>query len=131
MIHLFRTMARRLQAVFLADLALEFEAALLSRQADRTAELLVQAEQHERHGFPAVAAQLRAGAEALALGRPPAGVLPELEHWLSDGPDIEPTIPQAPAAPTTDHPTNGTAGNGHGINCVGKLSRAPRTGAKP
>jgi hypothetical protein len=109
MLSLFRTMTDRLKALFVADVALEFEALLLSRQADRTAELLVQAEQHERHGFPGVAAQLRAGAEALSLGRPLAGVLPALEHWQVAGDEV------APAIATDDHLRhNGTTGNGQG-----------------
>src|SRR3954471_18390909 len=111
MIALFRTMTDRLKALFAADVALEFEALLLSRQADRTAELLVQAEQHERHGFPAVAAQLRAGAQALSLGRPLAGVLPALEHWQAPGNEA------APASTTAvdDHPvTNGHHSGGKG-----------------
>src|SRR3954447_22738774 len=96
---LFQTIAERLRALFVADLALEFEAQLLSRQADRRAELLVQAEQHDRHGFPSVAAQLRHQAEALSLDRPLAVVLPALEHWRADDPDIE----SAPPPPMT-HP---------------------------
>src|SRR3954447_22287842 len=76
MLNLFRTISDRLKALFVADLALEFEAQLLTRQADRTAELLVQAEQHELHGFPGVAAQLRAGAEARSLARSAAGGCP-------------------------------------------------------
>src|SRR4051794_8991791 len=100
MIALFRMMTDRLKAMFAADVALEFEALLLSRQADRTAELLVQAEQHERHGFPAVAAQLRAGAEALSLGRPLAGVLPALEHWQV----ADDTAASMTPTPTGDHP---------------------------
>jgi hypothetical protein len=110
MLNLFRTISDRLKALFVADVALEFEALLLARQADRTAELLVQAEQHERHGFPTVAAQLRAGAEALSLGRPLAGVLPALEHWQV----ADDTVTTA-MTPTDDHPrTNGTGGKGRG-----------------
>jgi hypothetical protein len=131
MLDLFRTITERLKALFAADVALEFEAQLLARQADRTAELLVQAEQHERHGFPTIAAQLRAGAQALSLGRPLAGVLPALEHWRADGLDAEPAAPFATSAPIAGHPTNGTAGNGHGSNRVAKLSGARRTGTSP
>src|SRR3954453_9262360 len=107
---LFQTIADRLRGVFVAALALGCEAPLRSRQADRRAELLVQAEQHDRHGFPSVAAQLRHQAEALSLDRPLAGVLPALEHWRADDPDSE----SAPATPMT-HPSpthNGTTGTG-------------------
>ncbi|HEX8200621.1 MAG TPA: hypothetical protein VF590_09045 [Isosphaeraceae bacterium] len=122
MIALFRTMTDRLKAMFAAGVALEFEALLLARQADRTAELLVQAEQHERHGFPAVAAHLRAGAEALSLGRPLAGVLPALEHCqVTDG---------AMTASTTSTggppQANGTIGNGLGGKARG--ARLPVAG---
>jgi hypothetical protein len=111
MIALFRTISDRLKALFVADVALEFEALLLARQADRTAELLVQAEQHERHGFSTVAAQLRAQAKALSLGRPLAGVLPALEHWqVADDVMAASMTP----TPTGGHPhANGTVGNGH------------------
>jgi len=97
--NLFQTITDRLRALFVADVALDFEAQLLSRQADRQAELLVQAEDHDRHGFPAVAARLRAQAEAPGLERPLAAVLPALAHRQADAP---PT-PALPAdVPTTD-----------------------------
>ena len=124
MIALFRTITDRLKALFAADVALEFEALLLSRQADRTAELLVQAEQHERHGFPAVAAQLRAGAEALSLGRPLAGVLPALEHWqvADDAMGAAVTPPPGGGPPHA----NSTNRNGHGGK--GRGARLPVAG---
>src|SRR3954463_6114276 len=82
----FQTMADRLRALFVADLALEFEAQLLARQADRRAKLLVQAEQHDQHGFPSVAAQLGRQAEALSPARPLAAIRPALEPWRPDEP---------------------------------------------
>ena len=82
----FQVIADRLRAAFVADMALDVEAQLVSRQADRQAELLLQAEDHDRHGFPTVAARLRAQAEALGLDRPLAGVLPALAHWQADTP---------------------------------------------
>jgi hypothetical protein len=122
MLSLFRTISDRLKALFVADVALEFEALLLSRQADRTAELLVQAEQHERHGFPTVAVQLRAQAEALSLGRPLAGVLPALEHWQVGDDARSPTMTS-----TGDHPhANGTVGDGRGGK--GRGARLPVAG---
>jgi len=101
--NLFQTISDRLRARFVADVAPDFEARLPSRQADRQAELLVQAEQHERHGFPAVAARLRAQAEALGLDRPLAAVLPALAHWQADAPPI-PVLPTD--VPTTDSNPN-------------------------
>jgi len=92
----FQVIADRLRAAFVADMALDVEAQLVSRQADRQAELLLQAEVHETHGFPAVAARLRVQAEALGLDRPLAGVLPALAHWQAD---------DRPALPT-DIPTS-------------------------
>ena len=99
MISLFQAISDRLRALFVADVALDLEAQLLSRQADRQAELLVQAEDHDRHGFPAVAARLRAQAEALGLERPLASVLPALAHWQAGDP--------ADALPTDVPPTDG------------------------
>ena len=100
--NLFQAIADRLRALFVADVALDFEAQLLSRQADRQAELLLQAEQHDRHGFPAVAARLRAQAEALGLERPLAAVLPALAHWQADAPAAAPAPALATLAPATD-----------------------------
>src|SRR3954462_15301652 len=102
---LFQTIADRLRALFVADLALEFEAQLLSPQAGRRGELLVQAEQHDRHGFPGVAEYLRRQAEALSLDRPLSSILPALEHWRSDEP--------APTIPTEVDPIAQPQGNGH------------------
>ena len=99
--NLFRTLSDRLRALFVADVALDFEAQLLSRQADRQAELLLQAEAHDRHGFPAVAARLRAQAEALGTDRPLASILPALAHWQGD----------APAGPALPADVPATAGN--------------------
>src|SRR3954453_4030477 len=113
---LFQTIADRLRGVFVAALALGCEAPLRSRQADRRAELLVQAEQHDRHGFPTVAAQLRHQAEALSLDRPLHGGLPGLEDWRADPPPTpaapDPASEPAPAPPMP-HPIpthNGTTG---------------------
>src|SRR3954453_11917995 len=103
---LFQTIADRLRGVFVAALALGCEAPLRSRQADRRAELLVQAEQHDRHGFPSVAAQLRHQAEALALDRPLASILPALEHWRADDTDIESDLATPMTHPIPTH--NGT-----------------------
>jgi len=87
----FHALSDRIKALFVADMALDLEAQLVSRQADRQAELLLQAEGHDRHGFPGVAARLRAQAEALGLDRPLAGVLPALEHWQADDHPALPT----------------------------------------
>ena len=96
----FHALGDRIKALFVADMALDLEAQLAARQADRQAELLVQAEQHDRHGFPIVAARLRAQAEALGLDRPLASVLPALAHWQADA-------PLTPALPTDVPPTDG------------------------
>ena len=102
MLNLFQAITDRLRALFVADVALDFEAQLLSRQADRQAELLLQAEQHDRHGFPAVAARLRAQAEALGIERPLASILPALAHWQADAqptPAISADIPATAGNP--------------------------------
>ena len=100
---LFQTISERLRALFVADVALDLEAQLLSRQADRQVELLVQADAHERHGYPAVASGLRRQAEALSLARPLAGVLPALEHWQADDRAAGPDTMSSTVVP----PTNG------------------------
>jgi len=103
----FHALADRIKALFVADMALDLEAQLVSRQADRQAELLLQAEGHDRHGFPGVAARLRAQAEALGLARPLAGVLPALEHWQAD--DRPSPVATAPTnvPPINDNPNRG------------------------
>jgi len=111
----FHALADRIKALFVADMALDLEAQLVSRQADRQAELLLQAEQHDRHGFPGVAARLREHAQALSLARPLAGVLPALEHWQADDRDAGTAPAQSPQI--GDH--------NHGDGRPGRAARLP------
>lgn len=78
---LFHALTERLKALFITHTALEFEAELVSRDAERRAELIRQASQYDREGLHDLAEQLRQQAEALSLERPLASVLPALDHW--------------------------------------------------
>src|SRR5688572_29194757 len=80
MFGLFRILSDRLKALFVADVASEFEAELVSREAERRAELLRQAQGYQQEGLDAVADRLRLQADALSFQAPLAGVLPALQH---------------------------------------------------
>jgi hypothetical protein len=75
MLAFFRVIVERVKALLLADAALDLEAHVAARAAKRKAELLRRAAGYEAEGLSAIAAELRQGAEALDLSRPPAGVL--------------------------------------------------------
>jgi hypothetical protein len=91
MLTLFRALSERVKALFITTAALDFEADLLARDAERKAELLRQAGRYEEEGLHAVAEPLRRQAEALSLQRPLAGVLPAVDHLIG--------TPKAPATP--------------------------------
>jgi hypothetical protein len=80
MIALFHALTERLKALFISDVALDFEAELLARAAERQAELLRRADRYDSEGLSGIAGQLRRQAEAIDLQRPLAGILPALEH---------------------------------------------------
>jgi hypothetical protein len=119
MMSIFKAVGERLRALLLADAALDLEAALISRQADRVATLLVEADQHEKHGCPAVAAELRRQAEMLSLQRPLATIRPAIEHLQGHEPDPIIDLDPAPSPSTTN-----TNGNGRR-----RAARLPGTGA--
>jgi hypothetical protein len=81
MFSLFRALIERLKALFVTDAAMEFEAELLTRDAERRAELHRQADRYDAEGLHGIADRLRKQAEGLNLDRPLASVLPSLEHW--------------------------------------------------
>jgi hypothetical protein len=81
MFQLFDALAARLKALFVTNVALDFEYALAARHAERKVELLRQAGAYEQEGLPEVATELRQRAAELDLRRPLASVLPSLEHW--------------------------------------------------
>src|SRR5438132_587991 len=83
MLWLFRALTDRLKALFIADVGLDFEAELFTRNAERKAELLRQAARYEEEGLLGVAQDLRAQAESMNLQRPLACVLPAAEHLQS------------------------------------------------
>lgn len=78
---LFRALTDRLKALFVADVATDFEAQLLARDAERKAELLRQAQKYQDEGLTGVAQDLRQRTESLGIERPLASVLPAIEHW--------------------------------------------------
>jgi hypothetical protein len=85
MLWLFRALTDRLKAMFVADVATDFEAQLLARDAERQAELLRQAQKYE-----------------LGTARPLASVLPAIEHWQATEKCLfleedEPTVALLPA----------------------------------
>jgi hypothetical protein len=100
MLNLFRAVIDRLKALLATTAALELEAEVLARHAERKAELLRQAESYEADELPAVAGELRQQAEALDLRQPRAGVRPALEHGLGQQPR-----PALPAVPDTSEPS--------------------------
>lgn len=77
---LFQSMTDRLRTLFVADVALDFEAELIRRQAQRKERLLIQADDLQERGFRTVASDLRRQAEMLAVERPLAGVLPAMKE---------------------------------------------------
>ena len=81
MFQLFHALAARLKALFVANVALDFESELAARHADRKAGLLRQAADFEKENLPEVAAELRQRAAELDLRQPLASILPSIQHW--------------------------------------------------
>ncbi len=103
MLALFRAVVDRVKALFLTDAAMDLQAHLLTRAADRKADLLRQAAAFEAEGLSLVAAELRQQAIAIDLNRPLAIVLPAIEHLVPS----DPTIPQLPGLAATPNGSNG------------------------
>ncbi len=76
----------------MTDAALDLEAQILTRAAERKADLLRQAAAFEAEGLTLVASELRQQAVAIDLARPLAIVLPAVEHLASE----TLTVPQLP-----------------------------------
>jgi hypothetical protein len=85
MLTLFRALSERVKALFVTTVALDFEADLFARDAERKADLLRQAQRYDDEGLPGIAEHLRRQAGTLALERPLAGVLPALDHLSGQG----------------------------------------------
>lgn len=99
MFNLFRVITDRIKAVFATAAALELEADLLARDAERRAELLRLAARYESEGLPTVAERLRRQAEATSAETPAATVLPALAHLQGQAQPLttSPALPE-PAA---------------------------------
>lgn len=80
MLWIFRALADRLKALFVSDMAQEFETQMLARDAERQADLLRQAKKYEQEGLTEVARILRQRALASDPQCPLAIVLPAIEH---------------------------------------------------
>lgn len=100
---LFQSLTDRVRALFVADVALDFEAELIRRQAERKHRLLQQADDFHKRGYQTVAADLRQQAERMTAERPLAGILPAINE-LSREPDPfvldatpKPPVPQIAA----------------------------------
>ena len=106
MFALFRALTNRLKALFLTEVGLDFEAQLLTRDAERRAELLRQAQRYEEEGLHALAEHLRRRAESISLERPLASVLPAVAHLQTTLPDTSDT-PLLPAEEEGGPPNNG------------------------
>ena len=91
MFNLFRLVTDRIKAVFATAAALELEADLLARDAERRAELLRLASRYEAEGLPTVADRLRRQAEATSAEAPAASVLPALDHLRGETASASPT----------------------------------------
>lgn len=83
---LFSRITGRLRALFVADVALTLESEALSREADRRAALLRQANAYREEGLETVADALEQQAHELTVERPLAGILPAIEHWQEGQP---------------------------------------------
>lgn len=102
MFALFRALTDRLKALFITTAALDFEADLLARDAERKAELLHRADRYDADGRHGIAEHLRRQADSLSLQQPLAGVLPAVEHLL--GTDDARATPLLQSLPAVDPP---------------------------
>lgn len=80
MLWLFRALTDRLKVMFAADVATDFEAQLLTRDAERRAELLRRAQRYDDEGYAGIAQHIRRQAERLDIQQPLASILPAIEH---------------------------------------------------
>jgi hypothetical protein len=79
MIRLFQSVINRVKAMFTLDAMLDLEQQFLTRQAERRADLIREADRYQREGLTAVADDLRRQAVALSEQRPLQAVLPFLD----------------------------------------------------
>jgi len=107
---LFRALTDRLKAMFIADVATDFEAQLLARAAERKAELLRQAQRYDDEGLKSIAQHVRQQAEGLDIQRPLSSVLPAIDHWREHDAQsapllIEPDLVESNAPPIATAPS--------------------------
>jgi hypothetical protein len=81
MLWIFKALSDRLKAMFVADIATDFEAQLMARDAERKAELLRQAQKYEDEGLKSIAQEMRQQTECLGTQKPLASVLPAVEFF--------------------------------------------------
>jgi hypothetical protein len=104
MLWLFKTLTDRLKALFVADVASDFEAQFLARNTERKAALLRQAQQYEDEGLKCVAQEMRQRTERLDTQKPMASVLPAIEFFHATEKDLfleddQPAVAMLPAPP--------------------------------
>jgi hypothetical protein len=82
MLSIFRPLIDRLKALFAVTAAQELEAEVLTRDAERNADLLRQAQRYQAEGLHGIADHLRKRAGEVTWQKPLAGVLTPVEHLL-------------------------------------------------
>ena len=107
MLSMIRSLLGRVKALFITDIALDFEAELATREAERRAELHRQADRYQQEGLHGIAQMLRQRAENLDSQRPLHSILPAIQHLECD---------QLPAA--SDTPLLLDCSNGNNDNPV-------------
>src|SRR4051812_44997674 len=110
MLSLFRVLTDRVKALFVTAAALELEAEFVARAAGCRARPLRQAPGYDAEGLRGIAQHLRQQAEAAAVERPLAGVLPAVAHLQADlagaAATAAPPTPAASALPSLDAPAS-------------------------
>lgn len=94
MFKLFRALFARIKAMFAADAALEIQAEIAIRGAERRASLYRLAAQYDEEGLASVAHDLRRQAEALDLRASVNDVVPAIDDIANDDP-----LPTAAVSP--------------------------------
>ena len=102
MLWIFKAFSNRLKALFVADAAADFEAQLLTRDAERKADLLRQANGYDQEGMHLIAENLRQRAENINLEKPLAASLPAVEHLCHD--QLDRVVALSPVQPPNSLP---------------------------
>ncbi len=92
MLSLFFSLTERLKALFVTNLAREFESDFLTADAERQAQLHRLAARYEREGLASVAKQLRQRVDALDSQQPLALILPATDHLLGHPIEFAPVL---------------------------------------